>query len=574
MSDDVKEPVLLLNKEDNVHYARACFALCAERKYAALQCIGTGVYASVYFGISNTSPPSAIDAVKMIRTRIFRNVHRFNKNALPLNALREVYALRSIVHPNVIALRDVYCNAHVTALILPAYECSLRCMMKRNRSRGIVLTPTQIVHVLHELLSGVQGVHAAGFLHRDIKPENVLLRESGKEIVLADFGLARDVDSVDPEALSGDVVTLWYAPPEVLCHLGGYTTKIDVYSCGIVLLELCCQGRLQMPVLSNRALFLQSVVVDLWGGMDALSSSDALYVTQLLRLHRLKADYKEPSSTPVTRVPKIADLMQGFGVFEADVTVAMQELVQAMLQLDPDRRCGIDVALRSLKEIKALLKDLPLDPFTEAVFQYPEDGVPETFRMTSTDARTVTKTDLVKLGSRYAPAAPLGTDWPAQFLTHVPFMYLNAFRQDPLCFRVPHAARVFAWALPARLEYDPLSLLFALFMLLHALQGNDVYRMMTLACASSRSNFRVFSSQQFADMQLYLLTKLPGGIPPKFSIPAPPLHVPRVLKSESSVQVSVIMNAFVAARALRLDTSASDSVLAYELNKFVRGLLH
>ena len=98
--------------------------------------------------------------------------------------------------------------------------------------------------------------------------------------------------------------------------------------------------------------------------------------------------------------------------------------------------------------------------------------------------------------------------------------------------------------------------------------------MMTLACASSRSNFRVFSSQQFADMQLYLLTKLPGGIPPKFSIPAPPLHVPRVLKSESSVQVSVIMNAFVAARALRLDTSASDSVLAYELNKFVRGLLH
>jgi len=75
-------------------------------------------------------------------------------------------------------------------------------------------------------------------IHRDIKGQNILVDVSGN-LKIADFGSAKLFQNVQMEnapSVSYNYTPLWTAP-EVL--QGKYNSKVDVWSLGCVLLEMC-----------------------------------------------------------------------------------------------------------------------------------------------------------------------------------------------------------------------------------------------------------------------------------------------------------------------------------------------
>lgn len=95
-----------------------------------------------------------------------------------------------------------------------------------------------VAEYLIAVSEGVMALHRAGFVHRDLKPKNIMRRVTG-EIVLIDFGLAKDVFSAplprkEISIVSEKVVavgTPGYAAPEQL--LGGEASMAaDIHALG------------------------------------------------------------------------------------------------------------------------------------------------------------------------------------------------------------------------------------------------------------------------------------------------------------------------------------------------------
>jgi tRNA A-37 threonylcarbamoyl transferase component Bud32 len=88
-----------------------------------------------------------------------------------------------------------------------------------------------------QVASALVPVHAAGVVHRDVKPGNLLFDGQGR-VRLADFGIARLVgDTVRVTATGMTIGTCTYLAPEQASGVE-VGTAADVYSLGLVLLEL------------------------------------------------------------------------------------------------------------------------------------------------------------------------------------------------------------------------------------------------------------------------------------------------------------------------------------------------
>ena len=104
--------------------------------------------------------------------------------------------------------------------------------------------------LFRQIVQGLVHIHAASIVHRDLKPENIFI-DSDADVRIGDFGLARPGDyrtSVNnPRTAASDVFgsftkdvgTASYVAPEVRSAGNGkYNEKADMYSLGVILLEM------------------------------------------------------------------------------------------------------------------------------------------------------------------------------------------------------------------------------------------------------------------------------------------------------------------------------------------------
>ena len=93
---------------------------------------------------------------------------------------------------------------------------------------------------MRQVLEAVDYLHQNDVVHRDLKPENLLYvtRSPDSELVLADFGIAKHLDSPDG-VLKTMAGSFGYAAPEVMLKRG-HSKPVDMWSLGVITYTLLC----------------------------------------------------------------------------------------------------------------------------------------------------------------------------------------------------------------------------------------------------------------------------------------------------------------------------------------------
>jgi serine/threonine protein kinase len=159
----------------------------------------------------------------------------------------EIKALATLNHPNLVHVFDAGEHDGDGFIVLELIDGpTLQAVLD---ARGAL--PAEEVAGLGAALAGaLAAAHDQGVVHRDVTPANVLCGSDGRPR-LADFGIARLLDTTRVTAIATTIGTAAYMAPEQL--LGDEVTPAaDVYALGLLLLE-ALTGRAAFPGVGHEA---------------------------------------------------------------------------------------------------------------------------------------------------------------------------------------------------------------------------------------------------------------------------------------------------------------------------------
>lgn len=210
----------------------------ATRNFRPDSVLGDGGFGSVFKGwidesslIASKAGTGMVIAVKKLNQDGFQGHKEW---------LAEINYLGELHHPNLVKLIG-YCLEDDHRLLVYEFmpKGSMENHLFRRGSHFQPLSWSLRMKIALGAAKGLAFLHNAEtqIIHRDFKSANILL-DSNYNAKLSDFGLARDGPTGDKSHVSTRVIgTQGYAAPEYLAT-GHLTTKSDIYSFGVVLLEM------------------------------------------------------------------------------------------------------------------------------------------------------------------------------------------------------------------------------------------------------------------------------------------------------------------------------------------------
>nr|XP_043613991.1 cysteine-rich receptor-like protein kinase 2 isoform X1 [Erigeron canadensis] len=189
--------------------------------------LGQGGFGTVYKGVLSDGREIAVK--RLFVNNKFRAADFYN----------EVNMISGVEHKNLVRLLGCSCSGPESILVyeyLPNMSLNLFLF---DEIKGRELSWEKRYEIIIGVAEGLVYLHEnskSRIIHRDIKASNILL-DLRLRAKIADFGLARSFQDDKSHISTAIAGTLGYMAPEYLAH-GQLTEKVDVYSFGVLLLEM------------------------------------------------------------------------------------------------------------------------------------------------------------------------------------------------------------------------------------------------------------------------------------------------------------------------------------------------
>lgn len=196
--------------------------------------LGSGEFGEVWSGLWNNTTPVAIKQFK----------------ALSADILREIQIMKELQHGRLLRLYGVVTLGEPVCILTELVaNGSLSVFLKMHQQRGD-LSITFMLDIAVQITEGMDYLETKRIVHRDLRADNILLTET-LSCKIADFGLSQFTFHGEQKLSPESKVPIKWMAPEIFSG-ECYTSRSDVWSFGVLLMEVITYGEEPYPGQTNR----------------------------------------------------------------------------------------------------------------------------------------------------------------------------------------------------------------------------------------------------------------------------------------------------------------------------------
>ena len=150
---------------------------------------------------------------------------------------REIGAMENVSHPTLPRLIEHgYCHVAGRETRFVAWEFIDGQTLSQRLTSEVRLLESEVLRIGTDVAAAIVEIWSRRIVHGDIKPSNIMLRDSGRA-VLIDLGSARHLRQDNSPAARRPAGTWGYLSPEQIRAESALSCASDVFSLGIVMLQ-------------------------------------------------------------------------------------------------------------------------------------------------------------------------------------------------------------------------------------------------------------------------------------------------------------------------------------------------
>lgn len=212
---------------------------------------GSGSFGSVY----SCEKDRKIYAIKIFN---FSYVFSEFSKGLDNRITREIKALKSVNHPNVVSYVDdgEFIDNGVKYLYVVMDYVDGEDLSQYIKNNDISIDKS--VSIFTDILHGVNAIHVQHIVHRDLKPANIYITKTG-EVKILDFGLSKLIDFTSITSTGAEIGSPLYMSPEQVKDGKNIDYRSDYYAMGVILFELLSKNNPYGKVQSRTELYFKII---------------------------------------------------------------------------------------------------------------------------------------------------------------------------------------------------------------------------------------------------------------------------------------------------------------------------